>query len=152
MTKEMCSRCGVVPRLGGREYYCRVCRNIRAAEWRAANPEKVKESAKRWRRNHPEKVREQRRKWNKKNFRKRFYGISEESYQTMLQEAANSCQICCATDDLVVDHDHKTKIVRGILCRHCNLGLGGFRDSVDKLRVAVSYLEQHQRLAVGVLS
>ncbi len=59
------------------------------------------------------------------------------------------CMICGTTDGvMVVDHDHsccpgaKTcgNCVRGALCSDCNLGLGVFRDDVDKLRKAIEYL------------
>ncbi|BCJ35608.1 recombination endonuclease VII [Actinocatenispora thailandica] len=39
-----------------------------------------------------------------------------------------------------VDHDHVTGGVRGILCFNCNGGLGHFRDNVEHLAKAISYL------------
>lgn len=40
----------------------------------------------------------------------------------------------------VIDHDHETGMVRGLLCRACNLLLGAARDDVVVLRRAVGYL------------
>lgn len=56
------------------------------------------------------------------------------------------CAICHAALDeldhgLVVDHDHVTGTVRGLLCNHCNLGLGHFFDDVVKLERAKQYVE-----------
>ena len=51
--------------------------------------------------------------------------------------------ICGKDEKLVVDHDHKTGKVRGLLCNHCNRGLGHFRDNVKFLEDAVKYLMDH---------
>lgn len=41
----------------------------------------------------------------------------------------------------VLDHCHDTEKFRGWVCHHCNTGLGAFKDSVDRLKRAVKYLE-----------
>ena len=43
---------------------------------------------------------------------------------------------------LAVDHCHITGTVRGFLCQRCNQGLGLFRDSVESLLNAVTYLDR----------
>lgn len=57
--------------------------------------------------------------------RMRRYGISEPDYQKLLAEQSYRCAICreaCGTGEaLAVDHDHKTDVVRGLLCRRCNM-------------------------------
>jgi len=50
------------------------------------------------------------------------------------------CAICGGTKRLAIDHDHKTGRIRGRLCINCNSGLGMFKDDVELLRTAVSYL------------
>jgi hypothetical protein len=57
-----------------------------------------------------------------------------------LKTTTTECVICGASGPLVVDHDHATGVVRGILCNHCNRGLGHFRDDPDVLDFARIYL------------
>jgi hypothetical protein len=45
--------------------------------------------------------------------------------------------------DLVVDHDHASGKLRALLCANCNTGIGLFRDSPRKLRLAAVYLERY---------
>ena len=45
----------------------------------------------------------------------------------------------------VLDHCHDTLTFRGWVCHHCNVGLGGFSDSLTRLKKAVLYLENHLR-------
>lgn len=52
------------------------------------------------------------------------------------------CDLCFSkADELMVDHCHTCGMLRGILCRKCNLGLGWFNDSIECLRAAIQYLE-----------
>lgn len=41
------------------------------------------------------------------------------------------------------DHDHNTNEFRGWVCNKCNLGLGNFADSIERLQSAIKYL-QHE--------
>lgn len=43
-----------------------------------------------------------------------------------------------------IDHCHKTKKFRGILCSNCNTGLGQFMDDVTFLRKALNYLRKNR--------
>ncbi len=46
---------------------------------------------------------------------------------TALEEQGGHCMLCCdrvSPDDAVLDHDHKTGHVRGVLHRGCNAMLG----------------------------
>lgn len=52
------------------------------------------------------------------------------------------CAICGSVDQLVGDHDHKTGLPRGVLCRKCNLAIGNMDDAPDRLRAAATYLER----------
>lgn len=57
-----------------------------------------------------------------------------------IKQTTKECVICGSEEPLVVDHDHMTGKVRGMLCNHCNRGLGHFRDSPMLLEFAAQYL------------
>lgn len=73
-------------------------------------------------------------------FRRGLYRsmISDEDLAELLK--TESCTICGSKEKLVVDHDHKRNFVRGMLCNHCNRGLGHFRDDPMLLEFAKMYL------------
>jgi len=64
--------------------------------------------------------------------------ISDEELIELLK--TEQCTICGSKEKLVVDHDHKGNFVRGMLCNHCNRGLGHFRDDPMLLEFAKMYL------------
>jgi hypothetical protein len=68
------------------------------------------------------------------------YKLSVNEYERMLHDQKGMCLICLENKPLVVDHDHKTGQVRGLLCQTCNSGLGMFKDSIDYLKGAIDYL------------
>jgi Recombination endonuclease VII len=73
------------------------------------------------------------------------YGIGALEVEQMLEAQGWACLICSATltaKTAHVDHDHATGSIRGILCFNCNGGLGQFRDDVQCLRRAVTYLSE----------
>lgn len=65
--------------------------------------------------------------------------ISDDALKQLKAEV-KECVICGVEDKLVVDHDHTTGAVRGLLCGHCNRGLGHFRDDPQLLEFARMYL------------
>lgn len=65
------------------------------------------------------------------------YDLSQDEYVAMLERQNYQCAICHQEVKLVVDHNHDTGKVRGLLCNICNLGLGlvetrGFMDEVHR--------------------
>lgn len=75
----------------------------------------------------------------------RQYSITEAQYQVIFEKQNRRCAICHCQQHyqrLAVDHDHKTGMVRGLLCVHCNRGLGRFFDSALRLRNAAAYIER----------
>ncbi len=41
---------------------------------------------------------------------------------------------------LMVDHDHETGKVRGLLCHHCNVALGHLQDDPNTIKALLDYL------------
>ena len=75
------------------------------------------------------------------------FGITLEDYNQMFADQEGHCAICGVHQldvslTFAVDHDHKTGEVRGLLCRHCNVGLGHFRDDTTLLAKAIAYLHK----------
>jgi hypothetical protein len=125
---------------------CKACERIRKAEdmrrWRSSNPERVKEIERNWRNNNPDRIRNM-------NLKK-FYGIGLKQYDQMLISQNYECKICKCKHTphtretrLNVDHCHKNNKIRGLLCHQCNKGLGHFKDNIEFLNSAISYLREH---------
>lgn len=82
-----------------------------------------------------------------KNLQKKF-GITSAEFEAMNAAQAYGCALCGgppggSANRFHVDHDHKTGKIRALLCHKCNVGLGSFDDSPDKLRLAIAYLGRH---------
>lgn len=78
----------------------------------------------------------------------KLYGLTVEEFEEIERQQGGVCRICqCPPTGrrnggrLHVDHDHETGEVRGLLCYHCNNGLGRFKDDPELLRSAAKYLE-----------
>lgn len=128
-------------------------------EWRKKNPEKNKKYHRKYKKRHPKKVKESQRKYcknnkekvkeiNKKSYNRcRFkkYNMTLDEYNVMLENQNYKCAICGKTKSengksFAVDHNHKTGKVRGLLCNHCNVGIGYLGDSAEITAKATAYL------------
>ena len=88
--------------------------------------------------------------WRLRQRFRRYNGTTPEQYTAMTEECLNLCAICQLepADDprpghwgLVIDHDHATGELRGLLCKTCNKALGCFQDDPEMLRRAARYVE-----------
>lgn len=106
----------------------------KSEEWRRLRNERVKQHYER----NPDKI-------VYKVVRK--YGLSVELYNAMLAAQGGGCAICQKPPQknrLSVDHDHKTGLVRGLLCPWCNQHLIAFENK-DFARRAQAYLREHEQ-------
>lgn len=75
----------------------------------------------------------------------RLFNITSDEYDRILAFQGGGCAICgqiAKNYALNVDHDHKTGLIRGLVCWIHNQAIGLFRDSPELLKRAVSYLER----------
>lgn len=63
----------------------------------------------------------------------RTFGVSSDG---------KSCEICGATARVGVDHNHVTLAIRGFLCTQCNTALGLLKESPQRLRAMIAYIER----------
>ena len=84
---------------------------------------------------------------NRRHNIKKLYGITPEQYDELLTAQSGVCAIChngCGTyPNLSVDHDHRTGVIRGLLCNVCNRFMGMAGDDPDLLRAAADFLQRH---------
>jgi len=82
------------------------------------------------------------------------YNLTKEEYLEKVGKQGNRCKICLQheTDrhhksnklkELSVDHNHKTGVVRDLLCRKCNTALGLLKEDKAIVQNMINYLEQH---------
>lgn len=116
--------------------------------------DRVKEHQAAYYQENKEKIRAQQREYyhaNKDKMRefrlKKAFGISLAEYDAMLAKQDFRCAICGTDEPMTesgvfcVDHNHETGAVRGLLCSHCNKGLGCAKDDTNILYAMIEYLE-----------
>jgi len=156
-TKE-CRKCGTTkPMLSfyahrttkdSRANYCMECQKAASRQWSRDNADKVKATNDAHRLANPEK-----RKRDHRQYWLKLYGLDQAQYEALLAEQGGTCAICERPERYVdkrtgelrklsVDHDHKTNLVRGLLCGHCNRGIGQFDDNPLVLARASTYLSR----------
>lgn len=77
---------------------------------------------------------------------RRTYHISLGEYTKVYLYQNLRCAICkkpvpTGKPRLAVDHCHTTGLLRGLLCWKCNRAIGVFRDNVELLIAAATYLQ-----------
>jgi Recombination endonuclease VII len=120
---------------GGLAYYCKECERRRSLEYYYSEKDSARAVAYVAAR------------------RSRDHGHTEQEIEDMYRTQEKSCAGCRDPKDLkdlVIDHDHSCcpshrrscgKCTRGLLCHRCNMTLGNFEDSSEKLGYLVAYLK-----------
>ena len=79
------------------------------------------------------------------------YHISLKEYDALLEKQHGTCYLCQQVEKVVifgkvlalaVDHDHKTKAVRHLLCYRCNQVIGRLETIPELLDRVIAYLRQ----------
>lgn len=115
--------------------------------WRARNPDVARAVS---RRNYVKNKRSPHRDPQFYEFvsKLRRHGLTVDSFHALYEAQNMACGICREELQLTkggchIDHCHETGHVRGLLCGHCNVGFGMFREDPVKLRSAAEYSEHH---------
>lgn len=92
------------------------------------------------------------------NYLRRNYKISLEEAACIFEKQSGRCAVCGSKGFrmnpnamflLVVDHDHTTGKVRGMLCHNCNRALGLLQDNISALETSIKYLESATTIPEG---
>lgn len=85
--------------------------------------------------------------------KKHAYGIDAKKFAKLYQDQAGQCAICGIRfpplskreKRIVVDHNHLTGEVRGLLCGQCNSAVGMAKESVYIVERLLLYLKKHEQ-------
>ena len=68
------------------------------------------------------------------------HGLTAAQFKA-LSDTHAVCAIChCHDESLVIDHDHHTGQIRGLLCNPCNRAIGMLGDDAEVVQAAADYL------------
>lgn len=80
---------------------------------------------------------------------KESYKLTYEDVKKMHTKQNYTCAICTNKFEwLCVDHDHDTGVIRELLCRNCNTGIGMLGDNPKIIHMAFNYLVKHGKEVV----
>lgn len=131
---KICGGCGESYSSNGRQEFCGSLKNKKGCCFKKRK-EKQKIYLERFKEKNPGYFK------NKQRIRK--FGISDDEFNIMVKNNGGVCSICKTSEyRLGLDHCHKTRKIRGVLCTMCNFGLGYFMDSHENLSRAVEYLKK----------
>ena len=123
----------------------------RAKQQLENNPESHKETMKKYYKKNLEKIKKSRRRYYKEHPETRRaaqiklkYNLSYEDWLKMWEKQDGKCVICGKSfnkpSNALVDHNHKTNKVRGLLCFKCNMAIGLLNDNPKLTTRVTEYL------------
>ena len=119
------------------------------AEYYQANKTTIINRVKVYSKQNPEKVKI----WNRRALLKKRYGITPETYDSMLATQNGVCAICGTLpgsgprECLNVDHDHLSGKVRALLCQRCNSGIALLGNDFNTYISAANYIQNFSNSA-----
>ena len=115
---------------------CRICRAAGVRKYAASHPEE-KDKNKEYKRRNRDSIKQYMRNYKLQ----REYGISTADYTILFEKQGGCCKICDGKfEKLLVDHDHTSGKVRGLLCNYCNFFLGHIEARPGLPEACVAYL------------
>lgn len=124
----------------GKRNLCIPCAKRVWKKYREDNPEKVKK----WTRDRYYKDIEKSREYGRNCQIKTLYGISIDEFNKLVSEQSGKCFICDRKPNrLYIDHCHKTKNIRKLLCQQCNSGIGMFGENIETMMKAIQYIRTY---------
>lgn len=131
----------------------RILAERKASQW--VNREEFLAKRRAYRKVNKKKATEQRRSWRLANqdreqvndFRRRLkkYGMTAAEFQRLWDAQGHRCACCGRRCKPYIDHCHKTKRVRAILCNTCNRVLGLIKEQESWARAFIRYIKNHCR-------
>jgi hypothetical protein len=107
------------------------------------NKERKIKNIKKWQEKNKDYLRKYLREYNIKQ----RYGITIQEKEKIYEKQNGKCAICFIIvkfNKICIDHNHKTKEVRGLLCNNCNSLLGCAYDSSEIIESAIKYLKENK--------
>ncbi len=152
---KTCTKCeaekivAAFPKKGGQ---CKACRNEYLKKW--IKTDKGKEYRRKSRKKHKARIAAERKRYNdsptaRTKYLKYKYGVTHDDYEKKKKMQGNVCAICGREQGykrLAVDHNHATNQIRGLLCERCNLGLGSFKEDVESMAKAITYIVHYNKI------
>lgn len=103
-----------------------------------------------------EKFRQRWQRWYKANkaqaaaasalrYVRRKYKLTREQALRFMEQRNLGCQVCGSKVRPAIDHCHKTKTVRGILCQSCNMAVGYAMDNPEILEGLAKYIRKFHK-------